>query len=120
MTKPTTPRKPTFKKYPPCPKASATVEVWKKYKERVSIVKRENVAKLADYTAKVKAVAAYKSSIEKLKKEALAIKNGTRKVTPRRKPEAKKPVVGKAVKKTVAKKATSKMKVTKGGRRKAA
>lgn len=43
------PRKPSLKKLPKRPKASASLETWKKYEDRVNAVKKENQKAMSDF-----------------------------------------------------------------------
>jgi len=64
------PKKPTKKKYPKKPKASAPVSSWEKYDHAKKAVDKHNAEKLREHTKKVAAIkAAHK------KKEALIKKH---------------------------------------------
>ena len=50
------PRKPTPKKLPKRPKASASIEVWKRFESRCNDIRKENRKALSDWEAAKKKV----------------------------------------------------------------
>lgn len=68
------PKRPSFKKMPKQPKASASADTWKAYENRIKAIEAENDKKIADYKKKLSAYENEQKRKESIKAKAAKVK----------------------------------------------
>ena len=64
-------KRPSLMRYPKRPKASASLDAWKRYDERCRNCEKTNNARLSDYTKRVNGLKSAKKSKEAIQKKSL-------------------------------------------------